>query len=123
MQKNSKDNRVRKVSAEIKKVLSEYLLYCPLSYNKIDSTFLSITNVVISPCLQHAKVYVVPLIKNINNEECLEFFRKHISILRCHLGRKVRLKSVPNISFFIDDSSVYASRIESLLKNPQAYLP
>jgi ribosome-binding factor A len=111
-----KNGRASRVAAEIKKVLSEYLLCNPFGFGEINSAFLSITDVTLSPCLQHAKIYVVPLSKDICDEMCLEFFKEHTPLLRRHLGREIRLKFVPDISFFIDDSFVHASRIESLLR-------
>jgi ribosome-binding factor A len=112
-----KNDRASRVAVEIKKVLSEYLLRGPFAHSEIDPAFLSITAVSMSPCLQHAKVYVVPLSDDVDCDECLEFFKKHIPIFRRCLGREIRLKFVPDISFIIDDSLACASRIESLLKS------
>ncbi|MDR2724091.1 MAG: 30S ribosome-binding factor RbfA [Holosporaceae bacterium] len=111
-----KNCRMYRVAAEIKKVLSEYLLCSPFGQEKINSVFLSITEVTVSPGLQHAKVYVTPLSKDVNKEECLEFFKKYCHLLRRRLGREIRLKFVPDISFYIDDSYEQRNQIEMLLR-------
>ncbi|MDR0753577.1 MAG: ribosome-binding factor A [Holosporaceae bacterium] len=109
-------SRAYKVATEIKKVLSEYLLLNPFGDERINSTFLSITDVISSPCLRHMKIYVASLLKNISNADCLEFCNKYASSMRYHLGKKIRLKFVPDLSFFISASFDDVRRIESLLK-------
>ncbi|MDR2645946.1 MAG: 30S ribosome-binding factor RbfA [Holosporaceae bacterium] len=94
--------RACRVATEIRKVLSEYLLLNPFSDEKINSTFLSITEVTVSPCLRHTKIYVASLLENVSNSDCLEFFNKYAPGMRYHLGKKIRLKFVPDLSFFID---------------------
>jgi ribosome-binding factor A len=108
--------RSNKVAAEIKKTLSEFLLRDSFIDEKVDSKFISITDVVINSCLQHAKIYIASLSENISNDDCLEFLKKHTPHLRHCLGSKIRLKSIPELTFFIDDSFDYGNKIESLLK-------
>ncbi|MDR0555946.1 MAG: 30S ribosome-binding factor RbfA [Holosporaceae bacterium] len=109
-------NRSQRVAEEVRRVLSEYLLSDPFMRSSVDPALLSITAVTISPCLQHAKVYVAPLSPDIGGEDCLIFLRSHSSQLRYHIGSSLRLKFVPDLSFFLDDSFDCALRINSLLK-------
>jgi ribosome-binding factor A len=108
--------RAYRVATEIKKVLSEYLLLNPFGDEKINSTFLSITDVAVSPCLQHAKIYIASLLKNVSNDDCLGFCSKYAPGMRYRLGQKIRLKFVPDLSFFINTSFDDVRRIEFLLK-------
>jgi len=119
MQKKN-SSRPSRVATEIKKILSEFLLRgffidSDDGGEKINPTLLSITDVVMSPCLQHAKVSVALMLDDVSEESCLEFLKRHTPQLRHEIGTKIRLKFVPDLSFFIDDSFKCRSRIESLL--------
>ncbi|MDR0968693.1 MAG: 30S ribosome-binding factor RbfA [Holosporaceae bacterium] len=115
--KRKDSGRPNRVAAEIKKTLSEFLLRNSFADEKIDSAFISIVDATVSPCLQHAKIYVASLSPNISNDECLEFLEKHTPRLRHCIGTEIRLKFTPTLSFFIDDSFDRVNKIESLLKS------
>jgi ribosome-binding factor A len=114
MQKKN-TNRSRRVATEIKRILSEFFIHNSLGSETVNTTFLSVTDVVVSSCLQHVKVYIAFLSDGISVEECVEFLREHTPHLRRHIGAHVRLKFVPEILFFVDDSFDRARKIESLL--------
>ncbi|MDR1333628.1 MAG: 30S ribosome-binding factor RbfA [Holosporaceae bacterium] len=115
MQKKN-GNRSQRVAAEIKKVLSEFLIRNSLGDKQINTTFLSITDVVVSSCLRHAKIYVaLPSGKVDLGQEYIDFLKEHASRLRYHVGIHIKLKFVPDLSFYIDDSFDRAKKIESLL--------
>ncbi len=114
-------NRQQKVASEIKKILSEYLLRSSIIDDEgISSSLISITDVTISPCLQHVKVYAVSLSKDFSDEDCVEYLKRHTPQLRYHLGSHIRLKFTPELNFFVDDSFAYADKIESLFQKIHA---
>jgi ribosome-binding factor A len=111
--------RPGRVAAEIKKVLSEFFLrgsFFGEDLSSVDPKMISITDTVVSPCLQHAKIYVTYLSGDAQNEEYLEFLKKYTPRLRHHIGSKIRLKFVPDLEFIADNSFDYANKIESLLR-------
>jgi ribosome-binding factor A len=114
MQKKSV-SRSHRVAAEIRKILSEFFIHNSLGDERVNTTFLSVTDVVVSSCLQHVKVYVTFLSDSISVEECIDFLQEHTAPLRRHVGANIRLKFVPEILFFVDDSFDRAKKIESLL--------
>ena len=117
----SGNNRPNKVATEVNKILSEYLLRGSIIDNSgISSSLISITDVVVSPCLQHVKVFVVSLSKDHSDDECVNYLRKHVSHLRHHLGANIRLKFTPELCFFVDDSFAYADKIEALFQKIDA---
>lgn len=117
MQERKSVSRVHRVASEIKKVLSQYLIRGELDpCNGVTSTMITITDVTVSPCLQHVKVYVSPLVNSISEEDCLNFLNMYSSQVRYYVGQHVRLKVVPEIIFRIDESFKYAERIETILK-------
>ena len=79
---------------------------------------ITVTVVRISPDLGIAKVYlsIYPLDKNENYITTIE---QHAKTIRNVLGRKIlhQLRSVPELTFFLDDSMDYLERINELLKS------
>jgi ribosome-binding factor A len=108
--------RQNMVASEIKRVLGEYLLRNSIADLEVKTSLISITNVSISPCLRFAKVYIVSLGNDASSGKCLAFLKLHVSKLRRYLGAHVRLRFVPDIEIFIDDTQEHAEKIESLLK-------
>lgn len=114
--KFSKDcSRSVKVASEIKRVISSYLV-CRKSEDvgDIDPFMIVVTNVVVSSCLQHAKVFV----SSMDGRCCddyLNFLKSHSAQMRKTIGDNIRLKFVPKIDFIIDDSFEQAKRIDDIL--------
>ncbi len=78
--------------------------------------FVTITEVVMSADLKHAKVYFSHMG---TEEERLESHRgliKASGFMRGELGRRLKLKFAPEIRFFHDDSLETGARISKLLK-------
>jgi ribosome-binding factor A len=114
MQKKS-SARSQRVAAEIRKVLSEFFIHNSLHDEKVNTTFFSVTDVVVSSCLKHAKIYFSFFSDSVSEDECLNFLQLHTPHLRHHVGQHIRLKFVPELSFFVDDSFEYTKKIISLL--------
>ena len=111
------NSRAARVAVELKKVLSEYLLCGTIDdYSNVRPSMISVTEVIMSVDLSHAKVFVSSISNDISSEECLEFLNQHVSQIRQHIARSVRLKFVPELRFFVDTSFEYASKMDKLLK-------
>lgn len=117
--------RQNRVAAEIKKLVSEFLLRdSHIAYEcenegegeRLDPRLISVTDVVVSPCLQHAKIYVAPLNAQLPTELCLDFLEKCSKQIRHHVGANLRLKFTPELVFFLDKTFDYAQHIEELLQ-------
>ncbi|MBE6447211.1 MAG: 30S ribosome-binding factor RbfA [Alphaproteobacteria bacterium] len=118
MQVKKENSRALKVAIEIKKVLSEYLICGTINdYSKVRPSMISITEVVISADLSHAKVFICSIAKDVSDNDCLEFLNQHSHQLRHHIAQSVRLKFVPELRFFIDTSFEYANKIDKLFKS------
>jgi ribosome-binding factor A len=113
-----KNPRQQKIAAEIKKILADFLIRCNIfdENSVVNPSLISITDVEVSSCLKHAKLFVVSLSHNFSGEDCLLFLQKHSPKLRYHLGSNVHLKSVPELQFYLDNSFEQAKKIETLLK-------
>lgn len=112
--KKSTPVRPLRVAREIMEVMSQILLRdgrYDISERRIEVT---ITDVKVSPSLQDALIFFVPLY-NANAEEALEYLNLKAPRFRAALGQKLRLKYTPNIRFVLDTSFDYADRVEKIL--------
>ena len=74
----------------------------------------SITGVEVSPDLHFARVYISGLDEKETKDIVLELQQRK-GFIRSQLGKRVRLRSTPEIDFKFDETSMRASRIEDLL--------
>lgn len=76
---------------------------------------ITVTYVDLSPDLRNAKVFVMPLGGKCQNET-IRFLEKQTHFFKETIASKMKMKFIPNITFFIDDSFGYSEKIENLLK-------
>ena len=77
--------------------------------------FVTITNVKVSPDLKIAKVYISVLEKE-KRESVLEKVKNSSGFIRSELASRIRMKFIPELKFFIDDTLDYVEKIEGLIK-------
>jgi len=77
--------------------------------------FLTVTNVKVSPDLKIAKVYISVFEKD-RRESVLERVKSVSGFIRSELASRIRIKFVPELKFFIDDTLDYVEKIEGLIK-------
>ena len=75
----------------------------------------AISEVVVSKDLSAAKVYYTPYSSNPDLVELQQGLEKATPFLRKELGRLLRLRIVPHLSFVYDDSLDRSSRLDVLL--------
>jgi ribosome-binding factor A len=78
--------------------------------------FVSITKVDLSDDLRVAKVYYSVFGGAQEKEESFQGLESAKGYIKRELGRRVRLKYMPEISFIFDDSFEYGEHIEELLR-------
>ncbi|MDR1334760.1 MAG: 30S ribosome-binding factor RbfA [Holosporaceae bacterium] len=127
MQINRKNTRQSRVAAEIKRIISEFLLHNSIVDDcAVDPSMISITDVLVSPCLQHVKVFAMSLAEVsgpnaeigevVSSDDCVSFLERHVAKIRYHVGSAVRLKYIPSFKFFVDNNLKHAEKVEQLLK-------
>jgi ribosome-binding factor A len=105
--------RTERVAGEIQKALAGPLQRIA---EEISAGFITVTEVRVSPDLQTARVYLSVYGGNKTSVEVLEHIElEHAGRLRHHLGKSVRLRYVPQLKFFIDDTLDRAIRINAIL--------
>ncbi len=73
----------------------------------------SITSVVLSPDLRHARVYVSALASGVSAPIAL--LQRAVGRYRAHVARALRLRAVPRLTIVADDTLERAARINALL--------
>lgn len=116
MQKKS-NFRSGRLAHEIKRVLSEFLLMDSSSeYVGIESKNILITDVVVSPDLRYAKIFISNIGNANGSAMYIEFLKNNHGRLRHHIAQEIPLRYVPDLAFHEDRSGEYAENIEHLLK-------
>lgn len=75
----------------------------------------TVTGVKVTDDLRTARVFFVEMGKDTCSPEVLKGLGKATGFLRRELGRRLRLRHVPEILFTYDPSFAYGSRIDTLL--------
>jgi ribosome-binding factor A len=82
--------------------------------------FLTVTHVKVTPDLQGARVYYTTLGDDKARRESQRALQRAIPFLRRHIGRRLRLKRVPELEFFFDESVERGDRVEQILQEISA---
>lgn len=106
--------RQKQVAGVITKELNE--IFLRMGFTMIEGGMVSISSVKITPDLFEARVYL-SFFQVKNNETALEKIKERASEIRGELGKRVRhqLRSIPQLTFYIDDTLDYVFKIEKLL--------
>ena len=109
-------HRIDKVEHLIKEEISLIFLYKLQDKHQFSSLgFITITSVKVSPDLKIAKVYLSVFEKE-KREQVLEKVKAASGYIRSELASRIRIKFVPELKFFIDDTLDYVEKIEGLIK-------
>jgi ribosome-binding factor A len=82
--------------------------------------FLTITSVKVSPDLQQARVYYTTIGDDKARRESARALDRATPFLRRQVGQRLRLKRVPELTFFYDESIEKGDRVERILQELQA---
>lgn len=105
-------HRLDKVSSLIKEELSLIFLH-RIQDSRLG--MITITNVKLSPDLKIARIYLSTLEKE-KREVILEHISNIKGRIRSELAGRIKLKFVPELFFYIDDTPDYVEKMEDLFK-------
>jgi ribosome-binding factor A len=105
--------RTERVAGEIQKALSEIFRE---EFSHLYEGLLTVTIVRVSPDLRHAKIYLSIISKNDSKELMLQRIRKEAPHIRASLARELRLRHVPELMFYLDDTQEEVEHIERLFQ-------
>lgn len=78
--------------------------------------FVTVTDVQVTGDLQQAKVFISILGDENQKKDTLVGLAKAKGFIRTEIGRRIRLRKTPEITFELDEALEYGNRIESLLR-------
>lgn len=107
--------RQKQVAGVINQELND--IFLRMGFNMGDGGMISISSVKITPDLFEARIYL-SFFQVKNNEEMLKKIQEKSKEIRKELGIRVRhqLRSIPELTFYIDDTLDYVFKMEELLK-------
>ena len=76
---------------------------------------ISVTDVKITPDQKYAKVYVSIFGKE-NKNKVIEALKKATGFIKRELGRRVRMRNMPDITFELDNSMEYGEHMDRVIK-------
>lgn len=77
--------------------------------------FITITRVTVTADLQQARVYYTTMGDEQARRETRRGLARATPMMRRHLGKRMRLRRVPELQFFFDESVGHQDRIEQIL--------
>ena len=104
--------RVEKVQEFIKQEISKMIL-TELKDPRVG--FVTITQVEATSDLLNAKIYVSLMGSEDQIKECWDGLQKALGYIRREIGKRIRLRCTPELSFQLDKSLDYSVHIQELL--------
>ncbi len=85
--------------------------------------FLTITRVKVSPDLQQARVFYTTLGDDTARKDSARALQRATPFLKRHVGRRLQLKRVPELTWMFDESIEKTDRIERILQGLNSESP
>ncbi len=106
------DIRLKRIQDQIQRVLTE-ILESKVDDPRVDGVY--VTDVSVDRELDFANIYVSSLAGESQAEDLLAGLEKASSFIRFNLSQEIKLRAMPKLRFYWDDTPQKADRIESLL--------
>ncbi|MBB6452879.1 ribosome-binding factor A [Salirhabdus euzebyi] len=106
--------RVSRVAEQMKKELGD-IISKKIKDPRIG--FVTVTDVSVTGDLQQAKIYISILGDEEKKQDTLIGLAKAKGFVRSEIGKRIRLRKTPEITFEIDEALEYGNRIENLLRD------
>ena len=111
-----RSQRQLRVGEELRHALARLLRPGELRDPALFDANVTVTEVQLSPDLRNATAFVTPL-GGANAADIIAGLRRSAPYLRGRLGKHVRLRRVPNLSFALDSAFDSADRIATVLRS------
>lgn len=108
------NTRTNRVAEQMKKEIGE-IINQKLKDPRVG--FVTVTDIDLTNDLQQATIYISVLGEEAEKEESLTGLAKASGFIRSEVGKRIRLRKVPEIMFKFDEAHEYGNHIESILRN------
>lgn len=108
--------RIHKIGEEIKRELSD-IIQKDIKDPRIKTGVISITGVEVSGDLSFAKIFISIYGKDVDTGKVMNIMKKSSGFMRSELGKRIRIRHIPELIFQQDTSMEYGDHINKLLKD------
>ena len=109
------ETRARRVADQIKKEVSQ-IIGKELKDPRV-KVLTSVTEVQVTRDLRYARIYVSIYGTPEEQEETCRVLTRAVGFFRSEIGRRIRLRYAPELTFELDRSMEYGEHIEQILKS------
>ena len=113
--KNQPSNRQLKVGQQIRFLISNFFIKEEFIFENFDSKNLTIVDVLLSPDLKNAKIFVTTN-SNSENKLCIDELNHKSKLIQKKIASNLTSKFTPKIKFIFDNSFEYSNKINSILE-------
>ena len=114
--KKQPSNRQLKVGQQIRFLISNFFIKEDFIFENFDSKNLTIVDVILSPDLKNAKIFVTT--NSISeNKLFIDELNYKSKLIQKRIALNLTSKFTPKIKFFFDNSFEYSNKINNLLEN------
>ncbi len=108
-------NRQLKIGQQIRFLVSNFFIKEDFVFENFDSKILTIVDVILSPDLKNAKIFVTT--NSISeNKLFIDELNKKSKIIQRKIASNLTSKFTPKIKFFFDNSLEYSNKINNILE-------
>lgn len=111
-------NRQLRVGQEVRRVIAEAIEQDNVRSPEVADAFITITNVIMSPDLKYATIYLTTL-NGKNLGAILEQLTADKWLFKKLVADRLKLRFTPEINFRADDTFDEAARIDRLMNDPK----
>ena len=112
--KKQPSNRQLKVGQQIRFLVSNFFIKEDFIFENFDSKNLTIVDVVLSPDLKNAKVFVIT--NSINkNKSFIDELNQKSKLIQKKIAINLTSRFTPKLKFFFDNSFEYSNKINNIL--------
>ena len=105
--------RTERVAGEIQQALG---LLLQTDFRDVTSGMITVTKVRMSPDLRTARVYVSVFGGNSSGNDTITALKVQSGRIRAGVARQVRLKFVPELFFYLDDTQDEVAKVEDIFR-------
>jgi ribosome-binding factor A len=110
-----KSQRQLQIGENIKRVMSE--IFLKEDYSVINNNVITIIKADVSPDAKNVKIYIDIFGDKTKHQEIFQMLNSRINHFRYQLAQKIDFRTVPEIVFINDNSSIYIQSIENIIIN------
>jgi ribosome-binding factor A len=105
--------RTERVAGEVQQALAHAL---QTDFSDLADGLITVTKVRMSPDLRSGRIYISLLGGTRSPERTLEKIKVETPRLRAAIAKAIRLRYVPELHFYLDDTQAEVARVETILK-------